>query len=169
MRRAVGRLEVYTFKAGLLSMAAHDLHLRLDGFSVTLEGEAVEAEFPLDRLHLMGPVENGVTQPGRYRPDQVAAVESAMRGEVLRTARHPTARLTGRALPRADGWEVSGILALAGGEAPVDLTLRRVGDEYRGGVELRPSRWGIAEYRAMMGAIRLQDRVRVEVVVPAPP
>jgi hypothetical protein len=167
MRRAVGRLEVYTFKAGLLSVAAHDLHLRLDEFSVSLDGDAVEAEFALERLHLVGPVEDGVTLHGRYRPDQVAAVESAMRGEVLRTHQHPTARLAGRAQARGDGWEVSGTLAMAGAQAPISLTFRKAGDEYLASVELRPSRWGIAEYHALLGAIRLQDRVRVEVAVAA--
>jgi len=165
MRKGVGTLDVFTFKAGVLAVAAHDLHLRLDDFPVVLEGESVRAELPLERLRLLGPVEHGVTQTARYSARDVAAVEAAMRGEVLQVAEHPTARFTGRAAPSEGGWDVEGELELAGARAPIRLGLRREGDRYRGTVELRPSRWGIREYRALLGAIRLQDRVRVEVAV----
>jgi len=165
MRRAVGRLDVFTFKAGVLALAAHDLHLRLEGFEATLEGEAVEAAFPLERLRLLGPVHNGVTQPDRYDVRQVAEVERAMREEILRVREHPVAQVRGRAAPRAGGWEVTGELELAGARAPVALVLAPEAGEYRGTVELHPSRWGIPEYRALLGAIRLQDRVRVEIAL----
>jgi hypothetical protein len=165
MRRGVGTLDVFTFKAGVLAVAAHDLHLRLEEFSVELEGESVRAEFPLERLRLLGPVENGVTQAGRYRPDQVAAVESATHEEILRVGEHPTARFIGRATTGDGGWDVEGQLELGGTHAPIRLHLARDGDHYRGRIVLHPSRWGIPEYRAMLGAIRLQDRVRVDVTV----
>jgi hypothetical protein len=164
MRRGVGTLNVYTFKAGVLAVAAHDLHLRLDEFSIELEGESVRAELPLERLRVLGPVEGGVTRTGRYSAAQVAEIETAMRGEILRVAEHPVARFTGRAKEKS-GWEVEGELELAGARAALALKLGRAGDRWTGKVELRPSRWGIREYRALMGAIRLQDRVRLEVAV----
>jgi hypothetical protein len=164
MRRGIGTVDVFTFKAGVLALAAHDLHLRLDEFSIELEGEAVRAELPLERLRLLGPVEGGITRTGRYDARQVAEVESAMYGEILRVTEHPVARFTGRAV-ETGGWEVEGELELAGARAPLAMKLGRAGDRWTGTLELRPSRWGIREYRALMGTIRLQDRVRLEVTV----
>ena len=37
----------------------------------------------------------------------------------------------------------------------------------RGAVELVPSRWGIAAFKALMGAIRVQDRIWVTFDLPA--
>jgi hypothetical protein len=165
MRTGVGTLDVYTFKAGVLAVAAHDLHLRLEEISVVLDGESVRADFPLERLRLLGPVEGGVTRTGRYSPGQVAEVESAMRGEILHVAQHPVARFSGRASERDAGWEIDGELELAGARAPLAMTLGRAGDRWTGKAELQPSRWGIREYRAMLGTIRLQDRVRIEIAV----
>ncbi len=32
---------------------------------------------------------------------------------------------------------------------------------HRGQVEIQPSRWGVAQYKALLGAIRLKDTVRI--------
>jgi hypothetical protein len=164
MKTAIGVLDVFTFKAGLLAVAAHDLHLRLEQFQVSLDGDLVRAEFPLAQLRLVGPVEQGKTLVGRYQAEQVAQVETAMRG-ILKADDHPIARFDGRAVSRDDGWEVAGKLSLAGALGGVELTFRPSDGTQRASAELQPSRWGIAEYRALMGAIRLQDRVRLEVTV----
>src|SRR5689334_8154365 len=132
MRRGVGTLDVFTFKAGVLAVAAHDLHLRLTEFFVELEGETVRAEFPLDRLRLVGPVEGGVTRADRYSAAQIAQVETAMRDEILHVSAHPAAVFTGRAAGGDSGWKVEGTLELAGARAPMQLRLERASDGYRG-------------------------------------
>jgi hypothetical protein len=167
MRRARGRLTVFTFKDGLLARAAHDLQLELDDLQLTLDGEAVRGEFPLRALRCIGPVEGGVVRPERYDAGRRADVERAMNEEILHTERHPAALFTGRATPRGEGFAVEGTLALAGGNAPLAFEVRREGGAYRASLELQPSRWGIPQYRAMLGAIRLQDRVRR--ALPPPP
>src|SRR4051812_24235748 len=106
MRQGTGRVDVFTFKEGLLARAAHDLHFVLEAFPVVLDGEEVRAELPMDQLRVLGPVENGVT--GRYDDDQRAQVERALDVEVLRLAEHPTARFVGRAVASADGFTVEG-------------------------------------------------------------
>jgi polyisoprenoid-binding protein YceI len=165
MRRAAGDLDVFTFKAGLLAVAAHDLHFRLEGFEASLESDAVTAEVRLADLRLVGPVEGGVTHRDRYDAQRTAEVEAAMRSEILHTDQHPITRFAGRAAPRDDGWDVTGELTLAGRSAPLAFPLRSAGARYRATFDLRPSQWGIAEYRAMMGTIRLQDRIRIEVAL----
>jgi hypothetical protein len=153
---------VFTFKEGILSRAAHDLQLRLDLFEITLDGESVRAEIALVGLRLVGPVHDGVVYPEQYDEGKRAEVEKAVREEILRLDAHPAALFTGRAAPRGDGYLVEGDLQLAGRGAPLSFEVRAQGGAYRAGFELQPSRWGIRQYRAMLGAIRLEDRVRIE-------
>jgi hypothetical protein len=162
MRKAQGTIHVFTFKEGVLSAVAHDLRIRLETFSVELDGEALRAEFDLKSLYVDGPVENGVVQPNQYDAGKRADVEKAMHGEVLHTQKNPKATLTGTAKPANGGFRVTGELELAGKKAPLAFDVRNDGGTYRAEIELQPSQWGIAQYKAMLGAIRLKDRIRIE-------
>jgi polyisoprenoid-binding protein YceI len=162
MRRAKGTIHVFTFKDGVLSAVAHDLRLRLERFAITLEGDALHGEFDLKSLFLDGPVRDGVVHPEEYDASKRADVEKAMHGDVLHSDKHPTARFVGRASPKGEGFAVSGELELAGQKAPLDFEVTREGGAYRARVELVPSRWGIAQYKALLGAIRLKDVFRVD-------
>jgi hypothetical protein len=166
MRKGSGRLDVFTYKEGLLASAAHDLHFVLDDLSATLEGEVVRAEIPLAGLRLIGPVEGGVTHPERYDPGKRAEVERTMNEQVLRTSKHPVARFAGRAVANGAGFGVDGTLELAGQQALLRFDLVTAGPgEYRGHFEIHPTRWGIAPYKALLGAIRLKDLIRIELAL----
>jgi polyisoprenoid-binding protein YceI len=128
MQRARGTVVVFTFKDGLLARAAHDLALRCDGCEVTLDGNAVTATIPLRALTVVGPVEAGVVRPEVYDDQQRREIEATMRDQILHLGRYPEARFEGRALPRADGFDVSGDLALAGRRAPISFAVRREGE-----------------------------------------
>jgi hypothetical protein len=161
MRRAKGTIRVFTFKEGLLSAVAHDLQIRLESFDVTLEGEVVNANFQLKSLTLEGPVENGVVKPDQYDAGKRADVHKAINQDILHTDQHPTARFTGRAVPRGEGYDVSGELELLGKKVPLAFPVTKQGGEYRGEFEIKPSAWGVPQYKAMLGAIRLKDQVRI--------
>jgi len=165
MRRAQGTIHIYTFKDGMLSAVAHDLRVRLEQFVITLEGDAVNAEFDLKSLFLDGPVRDGVVHPEDYDASKRADVEKAMHGDVLHTDKHPKARFAGRASPKGEGFSITGDLELAGKTAPLAFEVGRAGSTYHADVELVPSRWGIAQYKALLGAIRLKDVLRVEVAL----
>ena len=165
MRAATGTISVFTFKDGILARAAHDLALRLDRFEITLDGDRVTAVLPLEALTVIGPVEGGVVRTDRYDAAQRDEVEATMHAQILRTARHPTARFAGRAVPQGTGFEVSGQLELAGRTATLSFDVHRDGDLYRARFEIPPSRWGIAPYKALLGAIKLKDVVRIELAL----
>jgi hypothetical protein len=168
MRKARGAIRVFTFKDGLLAAAAHDLRLTLEDVEVDFgaDGQDVRATFELPSLHVDGAVQGGRLHPEAFDAVRRAEIERNMNRDVLRTPRHPTARFEGRAVPAADlGYTVSGHLHLAGRSAPLSFEVRPDGGRYRASFELRPSRWGIAPYKALMGAIRLQDRIRIEAEV----
>jgi hypothetical protein len=60
---------------------------------------------------------------------------------------------------------VAGELQLAGRGQPLAFDVRNDGGTYRAEFELKPSHWGIAQYRALLGAIKLKDAVRVELAL----
>lgn len=165
MRQASGTLHAFTFKEGLLSGAAHDLRLRFERFTCRLDGAALAVTVALDSLRVDGPVRQGVVRAGEYDAGRRAEIERAARTQVLRADRFPVATFTGQAAPRQDGFDVRGTLALAGREAPLAFLVTKEGATYRAAFELRPSRWSIAPYSALLGTIRVQDRVRIEVAV----
>jgi hypothetical protein len=162
MRTAKGTIHVFTFKDGLLARAAHDLQLRMEQFEIGLEGESVHAVLHLQSLFLDGPVEGGTVRPEQYDAGKRADVEKAMHGDILHTSKNPTATFQGKATPKGDGFSVTGDLALAGQTAPLAFEVRKEGNAYRAAIDLQPSRWGIAQYKALLGAIRLKDLIRVE-------
>lgn len=162
MRRATGIVHVFTFKEGVLSAAAHDLRLRVNRFDITLEGEQIRAEFDLKSLVVEGPMEGGVFKAGQYDASKRAEVEKAMHGTVLHTDQHPRAIFVGSAREQGPGFDVKGELQLAGRSAPLGFMVRREGETFRSSFEFQPSQWGIAQYKALLGAIRLKDLVRIE-------
>jgi hypothetical protein len=162
MRHAKGSIHAFTYKDGVLSAVAHDLRIRLEKFEITLEGNVVRAEFDLKSLFVDGPMENGVLQPNQYDASKRADVEKAMHGDVLHTNKYPTASFTGTATPAGAGYTVTGELELAGKRAPLSFDVQGEGGTYRTSFEIQPSKWGIAQYKALLGAIRLKDVVRIE-------
>jgi hypothetical protein len=165
MRKAKGTIRVFTFKDGILARAAHDLQVRMEQFDIGLEGDSVLAELQLKSLFVDGPVEGGTVRPEQYDAGKRADVEKAMHGEVLHTDKNPTARFSGKATPKGDGFTVSGDLQLAGKTAPLSFEVRNEGGTYRSEFEIQPSQWGIAQYKALLGAIRLKDVIRIELAL----
>jgi polyisoprenoid-binding protein YceI len=164
--RGAGTIFVFTFKEGLLAGAAHDLRLRFERFTCELTGETLRVSVDLGSLRVDGPVRAGLVRTDEYDPGRRADIEQRAREQVLRAGRWPTAEFTGTAVAQRDGFAVNGRLALAGREAPLAFTAKReIDGTHRCSFELQPSRWGIAPYTAMLGTIRLQDRVRIEIAL----
>jgi polyisoprenoid-binding protein YceI len=162
MRTAKGTIHVFTFKDGVLSAVAHDLRMRLDQFAISLDGDNVRGEFDLKSLFCDGPVRDGVVHPEDYDAGKRADVEKAMHGDVLHTAKHPTARFTGKATPKGSGFSVNGVLQLAGQEAPLSFDVEEANGTYKTRFDIVPSKWKIEPYKALLGAIRLKDVIRIE-------
>lgn len=165
MRRAKGTIHVFTFKEGMLSAVAHDLRITLPASDITLDGNAVRAEFDLQSLTVDGPMQNGVLQADQYDAGKRADVAKAMHGDVLHTAQHPKATFTGTATPHADNYRVQGQLELAGKVQPLEFEVRQEQGTYRAQFELQPSRWGVSQYKALLGAIKLKDVLKVELTL----
>jgi hypothetical protein len=156
-----GVVRVFTFKRGLLSPIAHDLCLRCERFDVRVEDRKVLARFEARSLRVEGVMRQGRLDAGVLSPDQKREIAETVQREILDTARHAEIVFSGELEERGSMVSVDGRLLLRGVEQPLRVTVQRGGGRLRGDVELVPSRFRIAPYSALLGAIRLDDRVLV--------
>lgn len=160
-----GTIQVFTYKDGLLARLAHDLRLTLGRFEIQREGATVQARFWPGSLRVDGAIDRrGQLDPAALSDSDRRKIGENIANEVLHLDRSPEASFRGQIV--ADGAAVEGELTLAGRSASVRVPVQAVGDRLRGEVTLVPSRWGIAPYRALAGAIKLQDRVLVRLDFP---
>lgn len=154
-----GTFHVFTFKDGLLARLAHDLRLRVDRWEVEVEGEAVTARCWTSSLWPEGAMSGGRLDEGSLSDGDREKIRENITEKILSAGRYPEIVFRGQA-PEGSA-TVKGELTLAGRSAPLEIPLRREGGVVRGEVTLVPSRWGIEPYKAMGGAIKLQDKVRI--------
>jgi len=162
-----GSFKVYTYKAGLLSRLAHDLRLTLTRFEITFGDEAeglpdaeaaqVRGRFWPASLVVDGAVKKGSVDRSTPSASDKKKIYGNIKDKILHTDQFPEITFEGK----IDRGQVRGQLTMHGRTQPVVVQLLR-GETYRGSVELRPTRWGIPPFKAVGGAIKLQDRVRIE-------
>ena len=152
-----GHLQIYTYKKGLLSRVAHDLRLKLASCEVTLSENQVTGQFALGALQLEGALINGQIAPHLLDQKDKTKILHNVHNKVLRSHDHPEVKLTGT----ISGSLLSGQLHLCGRLAPVSCPLEKTESSVSGQIDLRPSDWGISPFKALLGAIQLQDRVLV--------
>jgi hypothetical protein len=63
---------------------------------------------------------------------------------------------------------VSGDLTIMGRSEAVDVQLTDAGEKIKGSFSVHQTRWGIKPFTAMMGALKVADRVDVEFEVDLP-
>jgi len=160
-RRA--RLELFTFKRGLLAAAGHDLCLGVDELELVLTAGAVHASFDLASLRVLGAMRRGALVAHEPSEHDRRAILDTVRREILHTERYPRAELSGTLQVRGDVAELHGQLGLHGMKRPlvIAVPLAAFGGTLSVRTELQPSQWGIAPYSALGGALKLQDRVQV--------
>jgi polyisoprenoid-binding protein YceI len=156
-----GVVEVLTFKEGLLSKVAHDLLLSCERFRISSDGAVVSAEFELESLCVMGVMRDGVLDSSAPSDGDRRQILDNVRSKILFTKRHPVARFGGAVERRDSGARITGTLELVDEKREIAFDVADAGGRWRGELELRPTRWGISPFKALLGAIKLQDRVVV--------
>lgn len=158
---ASDHVQILTFKDGLLSRVAHDLRLTLRSFNLEVDGDQLVFEARVADLEVEGAMEEGRLIPGKLSEKDKQEITRSMLGEVLDARRHPSVRFEGELDQDGDEIEAVGALELHGQRRELTLHARVLGDRVQGRVELQPSRWGIKPFKALMGALKVQDRVEV--------
>ena len=161
---------VFTFKEGVLSAVAHDLKIRVEKPSLTLDPSArtLQARFETNSLRVVCAMRDGREDPSALSASDRHKIEETLRDEVLHTSRHPevTARATWTSAS-SDRARVEGTLTLHGASRPFTSEARAEGGRWVVEVRLHQPDFGIKPYSAMLGALKVKPDVIVRVSVPA--
>ncbi len=152
------RIQLLTFKDGLLSRMAHDLRIDVTRFTVEEDGDAIEARIDATSLRVDTAMKRG--QPhGALSSSDKAKIEATIR-DVLSAAQHPEIVFRADAPRRAS---VAGTLRLAGRELPVRLQFRDLVNERVAEVRLDQRDYGVTPYSAMGGTLKVKPEVVVRI------
>lgn len=161
---------VRTWREGLAAAVGHDLVLDCARFEVKIDPErkSVVARFYPDSLCVLGTheeYERGGADPktsalsGR---DQKKIVQN-IRRDILKTDEYPLILFESTSITReAEQLRVQGELELVGKRNKIEFVVIRDGEQARARVELNQPDFGIAPFRAMMGALKIKAKLEVE-------
>lgn len=166
---AASTLRLWTEKEGLLSKVAHDLCLEPSEFEVRVERagerlELIEVELPVAALRVQGQVKDGQVVPLSSKDHQ--EIERNLAGpKVLDAGRYPQLSWRGSGTLEGPRIRAEGELSLHGQRGSLPLTAtweEREGATWVSGeVRFAQTRFGVKPYRALMGALKVKDEVRV--------
>jgi autotransporter translocation and assembly factor TamB len=159
------RIQLFTYKTGLLAKLGDDLEFTLGGARLELDAARIHGLFQLSSLRVLGAIRRGCLDAHALDAKDKREIER-IAGEILQSREHPEAILEAEVAAGAgDRFQVRGELTLRGQARPIEFQVQ-AGAILHASIELTPSRWGIAPHRAFGGALKLQDRVGVQVALP---
>lgn len=162
-------LYVFTFKEGLLARLGHDLRLSATRFSIAADRGRITAKVALDSLVVDGAMNKGVLDAHSLDSSDRSKILEHARQDVLEIQKERDATFEGEARAESpERFALHGTLRMHGQTHPLHAQAFIQGAELVAQADLRPSDWGIAPFRALAGAIRVEDRVRVELRAPLP-
>jgi polyisoprenoid-binding protein YceI len=157
-----GRLVVKTYREGLAKKVGHDLIIEVGQWSANVTvGEdpsatsitasaQVSSLNPLEGVGGVKPLSDGDKADIRKNITQkiITSPEISFRSNSVKVA--------------GNSATVSGDLTILGRSQPVDIQVSESGGRIRGNFSVVQTNWGIKPFTAMMGALKVQDRVDVE-------
>jgi hypothetical protein len=157
-------IHVFTYKAGLLARLAHDLRLTVEQHQLTLQGRQLRGHCTADSLRIDGvPGSKGLDTQTLSTSDK-QQISETIRNEILQADRHPRIEFEGE-ITGSGKLQVRGTLRLRGQSRSIAVDVTRSADRLHCSFELTPTQFGIAPYKALAGAIKLQDRVGITIDV----
>jgi hypothetical protein len=144
------KIEVFTFKDGLLARLAHDLRLSLRRFEIVKRGSTITGKFWPASLVVDGVVErSGQVDTRALSEADRKKIAGNIADDVLLLGKFPEVEFTGTVMSGGQG--IEGDLTMVGRTVPVNISVEAVDGRLRGNVTLVPTRWGIAPYRRWRG------------------
>lgn len=160
---------VFTYKEGLLSPIAHDLKIRVTGFTIEADEQshAIDARFTASSLRVVCAMRNGAEDHRALSEADKRKIEQNISEEVLLAAQNPEIRFVSTSVkPEGDGFRVEGNLTLRQKTRPLSFTTRKEGDRQVAEVKLHQPDFGIKPYTAMLGTLKVKPDVMVRVSLP---
>ncbi len=162
---------MFTYKEGLLSAIAHDLKIRVGTFSIDADEQArtVSARFDPASLRVVCARENGTDAPRLLSAADKREIEQNIARDVLEARTYPEIAFTSSSVREADGgYLLKGKLQLHGRTRQVTVRVERRRGQLVAEARVHQPDFGIQPYRALLGTLRVQADVTVQVSVPAP-
>jgi len=155
-------INIYTYRSGLLARLAHDLRFTVWQHEITVQGRNVRGYCAADSLRVDGAMTRRGLDRRRLSFNDRQMITTAIRDEVLQSAKYPRIEFEGEISGDARGkLSVCGTLQVRGQSRTISTELTRDGDHLQTAFEIKPTEFGIEPFKALAGAITLRDRVRV--------
>ena len=159
-------MKINTGREGAAGKMGHDLVLVATSWSGTVEvGDNTSIELNVDPSGIK--VESGSGGAKPLSDKDKADIEKSTTGKVLGSSQI-TFKSTEASLDGGSG-SAKGDLSIAGSSDSVNVPLQ-VGDDgtVKGSIALSQSSFGIKQFKAMMGALKVSDQVKVEIEAKLP-
>ena len=160
---------VFTYKEGLLSAIAHDLRIAVRRFEIKVaeDRSRVEAIVRADSLEVVCAMRDGIDTPRVLSERDKRKIATNIRKDVLRASRYPEIAFRAATVRSVEeGYQLEGDLTLHGRNKSLVVQVREGDNAYRAELTLHQPGFGITPYRAMMGTLKVQADIRLQVVIP---
>lgn len=161
---------VFSFKDGVLAKLAHDLKMHVESFSIDVDDatKAITATFDARTVKVVCRRKDGHDEHGGLGSLELGQIHSNLEKDVLESKKHPEIRFASNEVkPEGDGYRIRGNLTLHGQTRSIDTVAKKQGGKLVAEVRIHQPDFGIKPYSAMMGALKVQADVTVQVSVPA--
>jgi hypothetical protein len=150
-----GSLKVKTGKEGAAAKMGHDLVIGVNSWEATIEGgDSPSIKLTADPGSLEVIEGSGGAKP--LSDKDKTDIKKSIGGKVLGSS-----QITFTSSEVSNG-TASGDLSIAGKSSPVTVPLNVSGDTISGSLTLSQKDFGIKQFSAMMGALKVKDQVTVE-------
>ena len=150
-----GSLKVKTGKEGAAAKMGHNLVLGVNSWEATVEGgDSPSIKLTADPSSVA--VESGEGGAKPLGDKDKADIKKGMDSKVLGSS-----QITFTSSEVTDS-QAKGELSIAGGSSQVTVPISVSGDKISGSIQLSQKDFGIKQYSAMMGALKVTDQVTVE-------
>ena len=155
-------VHVFVYRSGLLARLAHDLRLTAGEYELSVQGRHVRGFCAANSLHVDGVMTSRGMSTRVLSFNDRQVITRNICDEVLQCSKYPRIEFEGELAGDTSGTLlVRGALQVCGQSRTVASELTVHGDRLQSTFELTPSEFGIAPFKALGGAIRVQDRVRI--------
>lgn len=150
-----GSLKVKTGREGAAAKAGHDLVLDVTSWEATIEGgDSPSIKLSADPGSLEVIEGTGGAKP--LSDKDKADIKKSISDKVLGSS-----QITFQSTEVTDS-AAKGELSIAGSSSSVDVPLNISGDKISGSISLSQSDFGIKQFKALMGTLKVTDQVTVE-------
>lgn len=150
-----GSLKVKTGREGAAAKAGHDLVIGVNSWDATVEGGA-SPSIKLTADPASMEVIEGTGGAKALSDKDKDDIKKSITGKVLGSS--PISFESREVTDSA----AKGDLSIAGSSSTVDVPLNVSGDTISGSISLSQSEFGIKQFKALMGALKVSDEVTVE-------